>query len=114
MDDLHVGTRGFPLKSKINRKYLRHPSLQNHSSRLDTLSRLPPLPPPKKMSTDLPSGLSSTFWHSWSPARLSASVPESLDPGEEWIGGWDNVGLYEGSVILCFQSISASPISDLE
>ena len=44
------------------------------------------------MPLTLPAGLSPT----WHPARPGASVSESLDAGEEWIGGWDGVGLYEG------------------
>jgi hypothetical protein len=51
---------------------------------------------------DLPTGLSPSFWRTWSPKR-GLSVNESLDNGEEWIGSWDGVGLYEQSVFshLC-------------
>lgn len=48
------------------------------------------------MSVNLPSGLSPTYWRSWHPSRSGLSVSESLDVDEEWIGGWDGVGLYEG------------------
>lgn len=44
--------------------------------------------------SDLPQGLSSTYWRSWVP-KTGLSVGESLDNGEEWIGSWDAVGLYE-------------------
>lgn len=47
----------------------------------------------------LPSGLSATYWRTWAP-RNGLSVQESLDIGEEWIGSWDGVGLYEGWVEL--------------
>lgn len=48
----------------------------------------------------LPSPLSATYWSTWSPVRPSATVIESVqrDQGEEWIGSWDAVGLYEASV----------------
>ncbi len=49
-----------------------------------------------RMSNNLPSGLSPTYWRKWNPPRTGASVSESLEAGEEWIGGWDGVGLYEG------------------
>lgn len=42
----------------------------------------------------LPQGLSTSYWRSWAP-RVGLSVNESLDNGEEWIGSWDGVGLYE-------------------
>ncbi|KAK8864340.1 hypothetical protein IAR55_001587 [Kwoniella newhampshirensis] len=59
----------------------------------------------------LPSGLSERWWSTWSPARKGASVMESLerDQGEEWIGSWDNVGLYEGNnKIQNYQSLSVN------
>ncbi|WWC89383.1 uncharacterized protein L201_004306 [Kwoniella dendrophila CBS 6074] len=50
-------------------------------------------------SSRLPEGISADYWSTWTPIRQGASVPESLDKdlGEEWIGGWDSVGLYEGN-----------------
>jgi hypothetical protein len=45
-------------------------------------------------SGELPAGLSGTYWRTWAP-RAGLSVNESLDNGEEWIGSWDGVGLYE-------------------
>ncbi|RSH87438.1 hypothetical protein EHS25_003348 [Saitozyma podzolica] len=42
----------------------------------------------------LPSGLSAQFWRPFYPGKR---VSDSLEPGEEWIGSWDNVGLYEGN-----------------
>jgi ESCRT-II complex subunit VPS36 len=41
----------------------------------------------------LPNGLSAQFWRPFFPGRR---VSDSLELGEEWIGSWDNVGLYEG------------------
>jgi hypothetical protein len=54
--------------------------------------------PGHKMSGDLPAGLSPSYWRSWNP-RTGLSVNESLENGEEWIGQWDGVGLYEQYVI---------------
>ncbi|KAK4684902.1 ESCRT-II complex subunit VPS36, partial [Tremellales sp. Uapishka_1] len=55
----------------------------------------------------LPKGLSSAFWSIWYPCRQGASVVESLSDGEEWIGQWDSVGLYEGNnKILSHQTLS--------
>ena len=51
-----------------------------------------------KMSGDIPAGLSPAYWRSWNP-RTGLSVNESLENGEEWIGQWDGVGLYEQYVI---------------
>jgi len=51
-----------------------------------------------KMSGDIPAGLSPSYWRSWNP-RTGLSVNESLENGEEWIGQWDGVGLYEQYVI---------------
>ncbi|OWZ58960.1 ESCRT-II complex subunit VPS36 [Cryptococcus neoformans Tu259-1] len=47
----------------------------------------------------LPSPLSAAYWSTWSPVRPSATVIESVqrDQGEEWIGSWDAVGLYEAN-----------------
>ncbi|ODO08108.1 hypothetical protein I350_03692 [Cryptococcus amylolentus CBS 6273] len=47
----------------------------------------------------LPPDLSPVYWSAWTPVRPGASVLESVhrDQGEEWIGSWDNVGLYEGN-----------------
>ncbi|WVQ72554.1 hypothetical protein IAR50_002111 [Cryptococcus sp. DSM 104548] len=47
----------------------------------------------------LPPDLSPAYWSTWSPIRPGASVLESVqrDQGEEWIGSWDGVGLYEGN-----------------
>jgi len=50
------------------------------------------------MSGDIPAGLSPSYWRSWNP-RTGLSVNESLENGEEWIGQWDGVGLYEQYVI---------------
>lgn len=49
----------------------------------------------------LPFPLSATYWSTWSPIRPSATVIESVqrDQGEEWIGSWDAVGLYEALVL---------------
>jgi hypothetical protein len=43
----------------------------------------------------LPSGLSAAYWRSWAPQH-GLTVHESLEVGEEWIGSWDSIGLYEG------------------
>ena len=50
-------------------------------------------------SSELPQGLSSSYWRSYAP-KTGLSVGESLDNGEEWIGSWDAVGLYEQYVLL--------------
>lgn len=47
---------------------------------------------------ELPTGLSATYWLPWYPSRRGAGIHDSLDPGEDWIGTWDGVGLYERSV----------------
>ncbi|OCF60551.1 ESCRT-II complex subunit VPS36 [Kwoniella mangroviensis CBS 10435] len=49
--------------------------------------------------SNLPNGLSAEYWSTWTPIRKGASVSESVDKnvGEEWIGGWDGIGLYEGN-----------------
>ncbi|WVW83850.1 hypothetical protein I302_105872 [Kwoniella bestiolae CBS 10118] len=54
---------------------------------------------PSHSTGNLPSGLSPEYWSTWRPIRKGASVSESVDKdlGEEWIGGWDGVGLYEGN-----------------
>ncbi|WVF71527.1 hypothetical protein IAT40_006335 [Kwoniella sp. CBS 6097] len=60
--------------------------------------------------TGLPSNLSPIYWSTWSPIRRGASVNESLEraDGEEWIGGWNDIGLYEGNdKIPSYQSLSA-------
>lgn len=49
-----------------------------------------------RMPLILSTGISATYWRTWLPSRLGATVSESMEPGEEWIGGWDAVGLYEG------------------
>lgn len=46
------------------------------------------------MAGEIPVGLSASYWRSYSP-RVGLSVNESLENGEEWIGQWDGVGLYE-------------------
>ncbi|WWD17362.1 hypothetical protein CI109_101803 [Kwoniella shandongensis] len=59
----------------------------------------------------LPSGLSDRYWSTWSPSRRGASVINSLerDLGEEWIGSWNDVGLYEGNnKIPSYQSLSVN------
>jgi hypothetical protein len=50
------------------------------------------------MGGELPAGLSAAYWRSYAP-KTGLSVNESLDNGEEWIGQWDGVGLYEQYVI---------------
>jgi hypothetical protein len=52
----------------------------------------------RQMSGDIPAGLSPSYWRPWNP-RTGLSVNESLESGEEWIGQWDGVGLYEQYVI---------------
>jgi hypothetical protein len=61
---------------------------------------------------DIPSGLSTAYWRSWS-LRNGLSVNESLDNGEEWIGSWDGVGLYE-QYVSKFLSISLGTNADEE
>ncbi|OCF36674.1 ESCRT-II complex subunit VPS36 [Kwoniella heveanensis BCC8398] len=61
------------------------------------------------ISTDVPNSLSTVYWSTWSPVRKGASVTESLErsDGEEWIGGWGDIGLYEGNEkIPSYQSLS--------
>lgn len=61
-------------------------------------------------SMSLPFPLSAAYWSTWSPVRPSATVIESVqrDQGEEWIGSWDAVGLYEALVLSSsFLAISA-------
>ncbi|WVR06971.1 hypothetical protein IAU60_004008 [Kwoniella sp. DSM 27419] len=64
---------------------------------------------PSRGST-IPSHLSTTYWSTWHPIRHGASVIESLErsEGEEWIGGWDAVGLYHGNEtkIPSYQTLS--------
>ncbi|WVQ67732.1 uncharacterized protein L199_005936 [Kwoniella botswanensis] len=52
-----------------------------------------------RVTSSLPDGLSPEYWSTWTPIRKGASVSESVDRnvGEEWIGGWDGIGLYEGN-----------------
>ena len=52
------------------------------------------------MTLKLPSGLSVHYWRSWSHSTPGATISESLDEGEEWIGSCDGVGLYEGYAYL--------------
>ncbi|WWC61839.1 uncharacterized protein I303_104424 [Kwoniella dejecticola CBS 10117] len=59
--------------------------------------------------SSLPNGLSADYWSTWSPIRTGSSVSESVDKnaGEEWIGSWDGVGLYEGNnKVPSYQSIT--------
>ncbi|WVQ99330.1 hypothetical protein IAU59_006462 [Kwoniella sp. CBS 9459] len=61
------------------------------------------------VNPSIPSNLSPVYWSTWSPVRRGASVTESLErsDGEEWIGGWNDVGLYEGNdKIPSYQSLS--------
>lgn len=97
--------------SSMERYVNLHPlSVVNIRSRLDccSLSYCRGYPPAlfetacliQACSMTLPSPLSATYWSTWSPVRPSATVIESVqrDQGEEWIGSWDAVGLYEASV----------------
>ncbi|WVQ82293.1 hypothetical protein IAT38_004421 [Cryptococcus sp. DSM 104549] len=56
----------------------------------------------------LPPALSPEYWSTWQPQQGKTAL-ESLvqDDSEEWIGGWDDVGLYEGNnKIPAYQSLS--------
>ncbi|WRT66306.1 uncharacterized protein IL334_003261 [Kwoniella shivajii] len=60
-------------------------------------------------NSSLPTGLSPDYWATWIASRPGASVSESVDRdvGEEWIGGWDGVGIYEGNnKIPSYQAVS--------
>ncbi|WWC70241.1 uncharacterized protein I206_104191 [Kwoniella pini CBS 10737] len=60
-------------------------------------------------ASGLPNGLSADYWSTWIPIRKGSSVSESVDKdvGEQWIGSWDGIGLYEGNnKIPLYQSIT--------
>jgi hypothetical protein len=75
---------------------------------LSTLHHRPPLAHPQQseilvyilslpqVPMTLPAGLTPAYWSTWQPPRSGINVSEALEAGETWIGGWDNVGLYEG------------------